>query len=141
MTLASSGSDTTWRPLRAVTLDLWGTLIDSRDPIGKIERRREMLLTAINSAGYPCEVEQLRAAGFAPPMRSQQAIGYAELHELAAGRVDRPRAVELIKRNSRHYARRQLSWYRSASALPEVSWHPDPADVDLVDLERYQAGL
>jgi putative hydrolase of the HAD superfamily len=61
MTLASSGADTTWRPLRAVTLDLWGTLIDSRDPIGKIERRREMLLTAINSAGYPCELEQLRA--------------------------------------------------------------------------------
>jgi putative hydrolase of the HAD superfamily len=61
MTLAASGSDTTWRRLRAVTLDLWGTLIDSRDPIGKIERRREMLLSAINSAGYPCELEQLRA--------------------------------------------------------------------------------
>jgi FMN phosphatase YigB (HAD superfamily) len=61
MALASSGSDTTWRPLRAVTLDLWGTLIDSRDPIGKIERRREMLLTAIRSAGYPLELEQLRA--------------------------------------------------------------------------------
>ena len=47
-----------WRPLRAVTLDLWGTLIDSRDPIGKIERRREMLLTAIRAAGHP-----LRAGG------------------------------------------------------------------------------
>jgi putative hydrolase of the HAD superfamily len=44
-----------------VTLDLWGTLIDARDPIGKIERRREMLLTAIRSAGYPLELEQLRA--------------------------------------------------------------------------------
>ena len=61
MTSASSGPDATWRPLRAVTLDLWGTLIDSRDPIGKIERRREMLLTAINNAGHPLEVEQLRA--------------------------------------------------------------------------------
>lgn len=60
MTSVSSGSDATWRPLRAVTLDLWGTLIDSRDPIGKIERRREMLLTAIRAAGYPCELEQLR---------------------------------------------------------------------------------
>jgi putative hydrolase of the HAD superfamily len=49
-----------WRPLRAVTLDLWGTLIDSRDPIGKIERRREMLLTAIRTAGFPLELEQLR---------------------------------------------------------------------------------
>ena len=61
MTSASSGPVATWRPLRAVTLDLWGTLIDSRDPIGKIERRREMLLTAINNAGHPLELEQLRA--------------------------------------------------------------------------------
>lgn len=61
MTSASSDLDPPWRPLLAVTLDLWGTLIDSRDPIGKIERRREMLLSAINAAGYPCELEQLRA--------------------------------------------------------------------------------
>ncbi len=49
-----------WRPLRAVTLDLWGTLVESRDPIGKIERRRAMLLAAIREAGYPLEVEGLR---------------------------------------------------------------------------------
>ena len=61
MRSASTGPQAPWRPLRAVTLDLWGTLIDSRDPIGKIERRREMLLTALRSAGYPYEVEQLRA--------------------------------------------------------------------------------
>src|SRR5215218_1485350 len=60
MTPASPACATPWRPLRAVTLDLWGTLIDSRDPIGKIERRREMLLTAIRTAGYPCELERLR---------------------------------------------------------------------------------
>jgi putative hydrolase of the HAD superfamily len=61
MSTARADADAPWRPLRAVTLDLWGTLIDSRDPIGKIERRREMLLTAIRTAGYPLELEQLRA--------------------------------------------------------------------------------
>jgi FMN phosphatase YigB (HAD superfamily) len=61
MNTARANADVHWRPLRAVTLDLWGTLIDSRDPIGKIERRREMLLTAIRTAGYPLELEQLRA--------------------------------------------------------------------------------
>lgn len=60
MTSASTPPSAPWRPLRAVTLDLWGTLIDSRDPIGKIERRREMLLTAIRSAGHQIELEQLR---------------------------------------------------------------------------------
>lgn len=58
-----------WRPLHAVTLDLWGTLIDSRDPIGKIERRRQMLLDAIRAAGHSCDVEQLRA-GFRAARRT-----------------------------------------------------------------------
>jgi FMN phosphatase YigB (HAD superfamily) len=61
MTSAPPGPGAAWRPLRAVTLDLWGTLIDSRDPIGKIERRREMLLTAIRAAGHARELEELRA--------------------------------------------------------------------------------
>jgi putative hydrolase of the HAD superfamily len=62
MTSALPADGPAWRPIRAVTLDLWGTLIDSRDPVGKIERRREMLLTAIRNAGHPCELEELRAA-------------------------------------------------------------------------------
>ncbi|HSD87260.1 MAG TPA: tRNA (adenosine(37)-N6)-dimethylallyltransferase MiaA [Kofleriaceae bacterium] len=90
------------------------------------------------AAGLEAEVAALRAGGFLPPLRSQQAIGYAELHAAAAGEVDRVRAIELIKRNSRHYARRQLSWYRPD---PTITWYPTPAAVDLVELERYLAGL
>ncbi len=74
-------------------------------------------------------------------MRSQQAIGYAELHEMIDGRVSRERAIELVKRNSRHYARRQLSWYRASAAQPvAIAWHRAPGAVDLTDLERYLAG-
>lgn len=87
------------------------------------------------------EVARLRAQGFLPPLRSQQAIGYAELHELFDGRTSRERAIELVKRNSRHYARRQLSWYRAPTAQPQaIAWHLDPGAVDLADLERYLAG-
>jgi len=86
--------------------------------------------------GLEAEVAALRGQGYAPPLRSQQAIGYAELHAVAAGELDRVRAIELIKRNSRHYARRQLSWYRSDTT---ITWHPAPAAVDLDDLGRYLA--
>lgn len=102
-----------------------------------IDARVEEMLTA----GLEAEVAALRAQGYLPPLRSQQAIGYAELHELAVGAIDRPRAIELIKRNSRHYARRQVSWYRSPTAQPApVEWRPAPDAVDLGDLERYLAG-
>lgn len=105
---------------------------------------REQLYAAIEhrvdamiAGGLEQEVAALRARGYLPPLRSQQAIGYAELHEAADGRVDRARAIELIKRNSRHYARRQLSWYRADT---QIRWSADPAAVDLDDLERYLAG-
>jgi tRNA dimethylallyltransferase len=98
-----------------------------------IDRRVDAMLLA----GLAAEVAALRAAGFRPPMRSQQAIGYAELHAVADGALDHARAVELIKRNSRHYARRQLSWYRGD---PAIAWHPDGAAVDLAALKRYLDG-
>ena len=85
-------------------------------------------------AGLEREVAALREAGYLPPLRSQQAIGYAELHEVAAGTLERGRAIELIQRNSRHYARRQLSWYRPD---PTISWHAGPAAVDQDELGRY----
>jgi tRNA dimethylallyltransferase len=106
---------------------------------------REALYAAIDARvdqmiadGLEDEVAALRAAGYLPPMRSQQAIGYAELHELAAGAITRDRAIELIKRNSRHYARRQLSWYRSDQT---ITWCPQVADVDLSEVQRYLDGL
>jgi len=88
------------------------------------------------AAGFEAEVAALRERGYTPPLRSQQAIGYAELHAVAAGEVDRARGIELIKRNSRHYARRQVSWYRSDTT---ITWHPDPSAVDLDELGRYLA--
>lgn len=110
---------------------------------------REALYRAIDARvdqmiaeGLEAEVAALRERGYTPPLRSQQAIGYAELHDVVDGKVDRPRAIELIKRNSRHYARRQLSWYRApSSGASDVEWSASVGDVDLADLERYLAGL
>lgn len=86
------------------------------------------------AGGLEAEVTALRAAGYLPPLRSQQAIGYAELHDVAAGTVERARAIELIKRNSRHYARRQLSWYRGDAT---IRWHDGVDAVDLDALARW----
>jgi tRNA dimethylallyltransferase len=99
---------------------------------GVIDARVDGML----AAGLVDEVAALRTRGYLPPLRSQQAIGYAELHEHLDGRSDLSRAVELVKRNSRRYARRQLSWYRPD---PTVTWAEEPAAVDVATLERYLA--
>ena len=91
-------------------------------------------VSAMFDAGLVAEVEQLRAAGYAPPMRSQLAIGYAEIHGHLEGKADLAQTVTLVQRNSRHYARRQLSWYRGDDT---VTWSTTGAAVDLEGLERY----
>jgi tRNA dimethylallyltransferase len=98
-----------------------------------IERR----VDAMVDAGLVDEVRGLRAAGYLPPLRSQQAIGYAEIHAHVAGEYDWARALELVKRNSRHYARRQLSWYRGDDA---IAWTHDATTVDLAPTVAYLRG-
>jgi tRNA isopentenyltransferase (miaA) len=54
---------------------------------------------------------------------SLNTVGYKELFEHFEGKISLEKAIELIKRNSRRYAKRQLSWFRRDD---EIQWfHPD----------------
>ncbi|MFN0074755.1 MAG: HAD family hydrolase [Chloroflexota bacterium] len=48
-------------PLRAITFDLWGTIIHDQDPPEKIAKRRAIILDALAEAGHPFEMEEYRA--------------------------------------------------------------------------------
>ncbi len=100
-------------------------------------RRIDERVDEMMAAGLLREVEALRARGIGPELGSQAAIGYAELHQHLDGAIPLGEAVRLIKRNSRRYARRQLSWYRND---PTVEWHQRRADVDLEELGGYLGG-
>lgn len=52
--------------------------------------------------------------------QSVQAIGYKEIFEYIEGHVTKEEAIELLKRNSRRYAKRQLTWFRNKM---ELSWY------------------
>jgi tRNA dimethylallyltransferase len=112
--------------------------------IGLAPADRAILYERINSRveqmfedGLVDEVCRLRAAGYGPELRSQQAIGYSEVHAHLDGQRDLPDCLRLIQRNSRRYARRQLSWYRRDAA---VEWYDEPAAVDLDSAKRYLEG-
>jgi tRNA dimethylallyltransferase len=97
-------------------------------------RRIDARVRDMMARGLLDEVRALRAAGYDLRHRSQSAIGYAELHRHLDGALSLDDAVRLIQRNSRRYARRQLSWYRGDA---RVQWYAGAADVDLGELERY----
>lgn len=80
---------------------------------------RETLYKNINrrvdemiKAGLVAEVERLRAAGLTRGIVSMQGLGYKELFAYLDGELTLPEAVEQIKRDTRHFAKRQLTWLK-----------------------------
>lgn len=100
----------------------------------RIDARVEEML----ASGWLAEVRALAEAGVGPEQRSQQAIGYRELHEHLRGDRDLPETTALVQINSRRYARRQMSWYRGND---QIEWSEEPSRIDLDELGRYLLGF
>lgn len=75
---------------------------------GKIDKRIDTML----KQGFIKEVEALLKKGYNCDLRSMQSLGYKEITEYLAGKYDLDTAIELMKKNTRHYARRQMIWFR-----------------------------
>lgn len=58
------------------------------------------------------EVKMLKSMGCTPDMQSMKGIGYKEILYYLNGELTLQEAIELIKKESRHYAKRQLTWFR-----------------------------
>lgn len=68
-------------------------------------------------------VEEARALYEFRDLNALNTVGYRELFEYFSGRIDIDEAVRLVKRNSRHYARKQLTWFKRDN---DIHWfHPD----------------
>ena len=98
-----------------------GTDVPRAELYGRIDRRvDEMLAEGL-------EVEARRLYPY-KHLNALQTVGYKELFAYFDGRCSRDEAVELIKRNTRRYAKRQLTWFRRD---PEIFWTP-PGDTDKI---------
>jgi tRNA dimethylallyltransferase len=71
------------------------------------------------------EVSALYARGYSPKLNSLQSLGYRHVGMILSGEMEREEAIRLMKRDTRRYAKRQLTWFRSE---PEVMWF-DPEDI------------
>ncbi len=58
------------------------------------------------------EVKSILELGYAPKLNSLNTVGYKEIIAYLNGEHDLDRAVELIKRNTRRFAKRQMTWFR-----------------------------
>lgn len=84
-------------------------------------------------AGLLQEVEEIIKMNIPQGSTSMQAIGYKEFIEYFKGNISLEEAIYLVKLNSRHYAKRQLTWYRYMSNIQYLEYGDDPASmVDFV---------
>ena len=88
-----------------------------------LERTREELFRRINS-----RVDEMIANGLEEEARSLfdlrnmnalNSVGYKELFDFFDGKITKDKAIELIKRNTRRYAKRQMTWW---SKDKEIRW-------------------
>ena len=81
----------------------------------RIDRRVDEML----ADGLVKEVEGLKAMGCHQGMVSMQGLGYKEILAYLDGENPLEEAVRILKRDTRHFAKRQLTWFRRE---PEVTW-------------------
>lgn len=92
--------------------------------------RIDARVDAMIAAGLLDEVRSLLDRGYRTALTASQAIGYKELVPVIEDGVPLDTAVEQIKRASRRYGKRQLTWF---TADPRVIW------LDVTDLSPEQA--
>ncbi|KAA0966441.1 tRNA (adenosine(37)-N6)-dimethylallyltransferase MiaA [Sporosarcina sp. ANT_H38] len=80
----------------------------------RIDRRVDLMM----EKGLLEEAEKLWDEGIRS-MQSVQAIGYKELHLYMEGKLEKEEAVDLIKKNTRNYAKRQMTYFRNKL---DISW-------------------
>ena len=81
----------------------------------RIDRRVDIMM----QQGLLEEVTRLRDMGIARDSTAMQGIGYKQIYGFLEGEYDLEEAVRLIKRDTRHFAKRQLTWFRREK---EVLW-------------------
>lgn len=78
-------------------------------------------------------VEEARAVYPKRALNSLQTVGYREMFEYFDGSISLEEAIELIKRNSRRYAKRQLTWFRRDETIGWFSPDNMEAIIDFID--------
>jgi tRNA dimethylallyltransferase len=99
-----------------------GLLIERESLYDKLERRCVHMVRD----GLPAEVHALLRRGYDERYPSMKGLGYGHFVQYFKGCLSNRETLRLFIRDTRHYAKRQLTWFRKDRA---VSWY-DPAEIE-----------
>lgn len=87
--------------------------------------------------GLVREVRSLIKRGYGPELKPMQSLGYRQVCEYLAGKITLSEVIYQTKLKTRHYAKRQLSWFRNTKG---IKWFPMKDKLDnktLLSMEKY----
>ena len=94
---------------------VFGLFMDRDFLYERINRRVDQML----EEGLEEEVRSLLKAGVPVECLSMKSLGYRQMAEYLTGQCDFSTAVENIKKGTRHFAKRQITWYKK---MPYIHW-------------------
>jgi len=95
----------------------------------RIERRVDKMI----EEGLVEETKKILSSGFSKELNSLNTVGYKEIISYLENEITLERAVELIKRNTRRFAKRQMTWFRGDK---RINWIDINDERDLYGAEE-----
>lgn len=108
-----------------IKADQYGILWDRDTLYSRINERCDRMI----EEGLVEEVRKLMNSGFSRNLNSLNTLGYKEIIAYLEGEINLVEAIELFKRNTRRYAKRQLTWFRKDS---RITWQSINCSEDLI---------
>jgi tRNA dimethylallyltransferase len=102
-----------------------GIAVDRPELFRRIDNRVEWMM----ESGLVEEVERLLAKGYSPTLKPMLSLGYRQICDFLAGKYPLQEAVRLIKRDTRRYAKRQMTWFRKDD---EIIWFEYSANIAII---------
>ncbi len=95
----------------------------------RINRRCEIMV----EQGLEAEVRGLLERGYSPHLKSMMSIGYRHMTNYIQGEWTRERMEQLLARDTRHYAKRQLTWFQHTSG---IEWFEREGKNKIIDFTK-----
>lgn len=91
----------------------FGLMMDRKKLYARIEKRVDLMI----DTGLVEEVSRLIEMGISPNTTAMQGLGYKEIAGYLRGEIGLTEAIDLLKKNTRRFAKRQYTWFRADSRI------------------------
>jgi tRNA dimethylallyltransferase len=105
---------------------------------GELYSRIDSRASQMIEAGLVEETEKLLRMGYNQKLKPLQSLGYKYIIRYIRMELTLNEALKLMQRDTRHYARRQMTWFRGEG---DIEWfHPDETEQLLLRIDRFLQG-